>query len=244
MSPKDRRGGKFWNKEYRQKKHLTLSENPSEDLIKFTRALERMEGRTVLNPTASALDIGCGNGRNLIYLARTFGLRGVGYDISHAGVAQAKKLAANLPLTFEVRSADTTLPLPDASQNLVLDMMVSHVLKAPERTQLLKEVLRVLKPGGWLFFKTFLRDGDRHATHLLKEHPGSEPGSYIHPEIGVEEHVHTEEEIEEMLSEHFTIHRMIRSHGHLKRGRAHKRRSISVYAQKMNYHAAELTGYH
>jgi hypothetical protein len=27
---------------------------------------------------------------------------------------------------------------------------------------------------------------------------------------------------------------MIRSHGHLKDGRAHKRRSISVYAQKRN----------
>jgi SAM-dependent methyltransferase len=227
-----RRGGKFWNKEYRQKQHLALSENPSEDLIKFTRSLEREYGRTFLNATSSVLDMGCGNGRNLVYLAKEFGMHGVGYDISNEAIAQAKKLSADLPLSYEVRSLEGPLPLSDDSQTLVLDMMTSHVLNAQARKELLQEIVRVLKPDGWFFFKTFLREGDLNVARLLKENPAQEKGSYIHPEIGVVEHVFTEGEIEENLGEHFTIHRMIRSHGHLKGGRAHKRRSISVYAQK------------
>lgn len=227
-----KRAGKFWNKEYKQKGHLALSENPSEDLIKFTRSLEREYGRAFLNPTASVLDVGCGNGRNLVYLAREFGMHGVGYDISSEAITQAKKLSAGFPLSYEVRSLEDSLPLQDASQTLVLDMMASHVLSAKEREKLLGEIVRVLKSDGWFFFKTFLREGDLNVARLLKEHPGDEKGSYIHPEIGVVEHVYTESEIETALAPHFTIHRMIRSHGHLKGGRAHKRRSISVYAQK------------
>lgn len=227
-----KRGDAFWNKEYRKRDHLALSENPSEDLIKFTRALLRVQGRAVLNPTSSVLDVGCGNGRNLVYLSKEFGVRGIGYDISQEAITQAKKLGVDLPLSFKVHSIETPIPLPNESQTLILDMMVSHTLTKAGREALLKEMVRVLKPGGWLFFKTFLKEGDRNVTRLLKEHPGSETGSYIHPEIGVEEHVFTEAEIEDMLAENFTIHRMIRSHGHLKGGRAHKRRSISVYAQK------------
>ena len=71
----------FWNKEYRTGAHLQLSDEPAEDLMKFTRWVERQEGRRQLNVTGRVLDLGCGNGRNIIYLAQTYGVRGVGYDI-------------------------------------------------------------------------------------------------------------------------------------------------------------------
>jgi SAM-dependent methyltransferase len=221
---------KFWNREYRQGEHLALSTEPSEDLIKFLRWNERGFGKKYLNPTTSVLDIGCGNGRNLNYLARTYGMHGVGYDISREAIIQAKKLDAGLNVTYEVRPLEKPLPLPDNSQTLVLDMMVSHVLKAEQRKHLLAEIVRVLKPGGWLFFKTFLLDEDLHAKRLLEEHPAEEPGSYVHPKIGVAEHVFTEQEISDLLSPYFNIHKMFPSHGHLRR--AAKRRSISVWAQK------------
>jgi SAM-dependent methyltransferase len=226
------KSSKFWNKEYRHGAHLTLSTNPSEDMLKFTRWLERREGRATLNPLASLLDIGCGNGRNAVYLAQTYGMRGQGFDISASAIASTKKLAADLPLQFEVRSMAEPLPVPDASQTFVLDMMVSHFLDAAQRQALLAEVARVLKPGGWFFYKTFLLDEDRNAARLLREHPGKEVGTYIHPEIGVPEHVSTQGEIETAFEPHFLIHRIVTSHGHLSRGKAHKRRSISVYAQR------------
>jgi len=227
------RGQNFWNKEYKQKSHLALSTNPSEDLEKFTRYLEREHGRAYLNPLASVLDLGCGNGRNLVYLANEFGMRGIGYDISSEAIAQAKKLSGNLPLSYEVRSIAGVLSAPDASQTVVLDMMTSHFLNKDERHHLYSEVNRVLRQGGWYFLKTFLRDEDLHAERLLRESPGQESGSYVHPEIGVEEHVFSEEEITQELSHYFFVHKVQKSHRHRdEQGRAGKRRSISLYAQK------------
>lgn len=228
---------KFWNKSYSRRKgaeFLALSTEPSEDLEKFARFVERRSGREFLNSMSSALDLGCGNGRNLMYLAREYGIRGVGYDTSHEAIKQAKMHAEKdgLKLEYAVRSIAEPIPLPDASQTIVLDMMTSHFLREKERANLRSEIARVLRPGGWFFFKTFLRDEDEHAARLLRKYPADEAGSYIHPTIGALEHVSTEEEIDEALKEHFIVHKMSASHRHIRRGRAFKRRSIAVYAEK------------
>src|SRR5690349_4167438 len=99
----------FWNEEYKTSEHLALSMNPSEDLEKFTRWMEREYGREFLNPIARALDIGTGNGRNLIYLAEHYGVHGVGYDISDVAIEEAQKNGEGLPLEFEVRSMSEPL---------------------------------------------------------------------------------------------------------------------------------------
>ena len=235
---KDAKG--FWNKEYRKGKHLALSNNPSEDLIKFTKWLERNDDLIKLNSHASVLDLGCGNGRNLIYLAKTFGLRGIGYDVSLEAIKQAQLLSKDLRLKYETRSIAGKITEPDSSHSLVLDMMTSHFLNEAERKNLINEIDRVLVPCGWLYLKTFFKEDDINAGRLLKEHPAEEKGSYIHPKIGVAEHVFTEDEIESALKEHFVIHKMLRSHRHIDKdprqgGARHagKRRSISVYAQKI-----------
>lgn len=223
----------FWNKEYRTGAHLALSDEPAEDLQKFTRWLERQYGRKFLNVTAQALDLGCGNGRNLIYLSKEFGMRGVGYDISAEAIAQAKKAAQELPLQFSVQKLQESVPLPDASVTLALDMMSSHVLKRAERETLRGEILRVLRPGGWLFFKSFLLEEDAHAKRLLKEHPAEEEGMYIHPEIGKAEYVWTEETLREFFEPYFTVRDIEKSHKHRHAdGTAWKRRTISAYLEK------------
>ena len=235
----------FWNKEYKKARrsgpqgpHLALSDEPSEDLAKFTRFLEREYGRKYLNVTAQAVDLGCGNGRNLIFLAENFGMHGVGYDNSREAIAQATQaLNAKDPgskqLTFLVRSLEEAVPLPDGSVTIALDMMSSHVLNRDGRERLRAEILRVLRPGGWLFFKSFLLDEDSNAKRLLREHPGPEEGMYIHPEIGVAEYVWTEQALREFFEPYFFIHKIETSHKHRHAdGSAWKRRTISAYLQK------------
>jgi len=228
----------FWDSEYSRPAHLALSTEPAEDLIKFTRWLERRYGRKFLNVTSLALDLGCGNGRNLIYLAKEFGMRGVGYDSSAEAIAQANAAARTFGRNpgfcqFEVRSIAEPLPLQNASAMLVLDMMSSHVLRRAEREALRAEIFRVLKPGGWLFFKSFLLEEDTHAKRLLKEHPAEEDGMYIHPEIGKAEYVWTEEAVREFFEPFFTVHDIEKSHKHRhKDGSAWKRRTIAAYLQK------------
>lgn len=229
---------KFWDKEYQAPTHLALSTMPAEDLEKFTRWLERQSGRRILNPLAKVLDLGCGNGRNLIYLAKTFGCQGVGYDNSHEAIKLAQ--AAGLSqLKFEVRSIADPFPLPDSSVNLALDLMSSHVLRAKERAAFLAEIVRVLKPNGWLLFKSFLLEEDDHAKRMLREQPAppepgqaAEPHAYIHPVLKAYEHVWTIEELEEFFNPYFEIHRIDKSHKHRSRGRAFRRRTVTVYLEK------------
>lgn len=226
--PKD-----FWNKQYKKATHLELSDEPAEDLMKFTRYLLREHGKQYLNVTTKALDLGCGNGRNLIYLSREFGVHGLGYDTSGQAIAQAKNAAAGLPLEFQIRSIAESVPLPDASVVIALDMMASHILKKAEREALREEILRVLKPSGWLFFKSFLLDEDANAKRMLKEYPGPEEGMYVHPEIGVPEYVWTENSLIEFFEPYFTVHKTEKSHKHRHAdGTAWKRRTISAYLQK------------
>jgi len=233
---RQRHGAAFWDSEYKNPEHLALSVNPSEDFEKFTRWLGRSEWSTVLSSAQSVTDFGCGNGRHLIFLAREFGMNGTGFDLSKAAIVQARELSKNLPITYEARSIAGTYPtLPDDSQALALDMMTSHYLNADERTILRDEINRVLTPGGFLFMKTFLRDGDLHTERLLNEHPGPEPGSYVHPVIGVPEYVYSEEDLVTFLKAKFDVVKLYRSHKHAFHGRARKRRTITVYAQKDPY---------
>ncbi len=234
---KKQHGVTFWDNEYKNANHLKLSTDHSEDLEKFTRWVIREKREDVLTPPASVLDVGCGNGRNLIFLARQFGLSGTGYDISTAAVAQAKAASEGLDLTYQARSIAGSLELPDNSQTLVLDMMTSHFLNEAERRFLRDELFRVLRPGGFVFMKTFLADGDLHTRRLLKDAPAKEENTYIHPVIGVPEYVYTEEVLTDFLAEKFIIHKVYRSHKHARHGEARKRRTITVYAQKDPYRA-------
>lgn len=223
----------FWNKEYKSKDHLALSTEPAEDLLKFTRWILRHFNKQFLNKHARVLDLGCGNGRNLFYLANTFGVSGKGYDISEEAIRHAKNICTGIEsISFGVGSIEPPIPEADGSATFVLDMMTSHFLNESSRTELRKEILRILKPDGWLFLKTFLTDDDAHAKRLLRDHPADEAGSYIHPEIGVLEHTYTEGEILTELEKDFYIHKIVKSHRH-KHNTGSKRRSISIYAQKL-----------
>jgi SAM-dependent methyltransferase len=225
-------GAAFWDQEYTNPTHLKLSINESEDLAKFTRWMQRRERADLLTTGASVIDVGTGNGRNLLFLQREFGLAGVGIDISAAAISQAKLAGKGLPLKYHVGSIAAPLPVPDESQAFALDMMTSHFLTKGERESLRDELHRVILPGGYLFMKTFLKDGDLHTERLLKEHPGTEAGTYIHPVMGVAEYVYSEEELLAFLGEKFLIRKIYRSHRHVSRGKARKRRTIVVYAEK------------
>ncbi len=239
MKSSKHKNKKFWDKEYNKRgagHNLAVSTAPSSDLVKFLKWLDKHpESGVELGAGSFVYDIGCGNGRNLLYLAREFGMIGAGFDISDEAIAHAKSKADkhNLNLGFKVKALDGLIDMPDNSVDLALDMMVSHFLNARGRNSLRKEIARVLKPGGWLFYKTFLLDGDRNAKRMLKEYPSGEEGTYMHPKMSVAEHVSSEEEIRELYGEYFNLHKVLKSHNHLKNGRANKRRSISVYAQNL-----------
>lgn len=227
----------FWNEEYKKAEHFALSDNASGDLEKFTRWLFRRKRQDVISPESYVLDIGCGNGRNILYLAEQFGVQGLGFDLSKEAVLQAaqRSKTQELSLEFRVGNIKEEITLPDESVDLVLDLMVSHYLDAEGRVRFRDDVYRVLKPGGFLLLKSFLRTGDYHSKKMLKskkQPKNMEEGTYMHPLIGAAEHTWTEDEVAEFWGSKFEMHKFDKSFGHLKKGRPGKRRYFVTYLQK------------
>jgi ubiquinone/menaquinone biosynthesis C-methylase UbiE len=232
----EKRLKEFWNREYRDPEFFALSEEASSDLQKFTRWAMKEYGKDVLRPDITVLDAGCGNGRNLLWMNKMFHMKGTGFDISEVAIVQAQKNAElqqfGNKLVFKVHSIALDIPLPDESVDFVLDMMTSHFLKEKEREIYFKEVARVLKPQGVLFFKSFFMEGDQHAKDLVKNESAGEHNAYIHPRLKVYEYVWTDEALAETFGDQFIMMHRELSHKHNIRGKPNKRRSVVCYFEK------------
>jgi sarcosine/dimethylglycine N-methyltransferase len=110
--------------------------------------------------TASSyvLDVGCGCGPFLIYLAQRFGCRGEGLDLSIERINFAREQLtgdrAGLDLNFTHGSA-TAMPYPDNTFTHVVSQDAMFLIPDKPRTH--SEVFRVLQPGGVFAFSDFLQ---------------------------------------------------------------------------------------
>ncbi|MHB8340482.1 MAG: class I SAM-dependent methyltransferase, partial [Mycobacteriales bacterium] len=103
-------------------------------------------------PYGDALEIGCGTGFFLLNLKQAGVLaRGHVTDISPGMVSAATRNAARLGFDVDGRVADAeSIPYPDGSFDLVVGHAVLHHI--PDVSLALREVLRVLRPGGRFVF--------------------------------------------------------------------------------------------
>lgn len=232
----EKRLKEFWNKEYKDPGMFGLSDDVSADLQKFCRWLPHEFGDDYFKQKLTVLDAGCGNGRNLLWLNDEFRVYGIGFDISDTAIAQANKKAAAQKwgdrLVFKVHSIGQSIPLPNESVDIVIDAMSSHFLKEIERERYIKEVARVLKPQGMLFFKSFYAEGDLHAKKLIKEEGAGEENAYIHPKMKVYEYVWSDAALQKAFGNDFILHQKFASHKHNVKGKPNKRRSITCYFEK------------
>jgi arsenite methyltransferase len=96
------------------------------------------------------LDIGCGAGFDSLQAARQVGGRGrvIAVDMTEAMLERTKQGAASLGLTnVDARLGYLeSLPVEDASIDVVISNGVINL--TPDKVQAMREVWRVLKPGG------------------------------------------------------------------------------------------------
>jgi arsenite methyltransferase len=106
------------------------------------------------HPGETVLDHACGAGMDLLIAARRIGVRGraIGVDMTAAMRESAQESArkAGLAERVEVREGFfEELPVRSASIDIVISNGVVNL--SPDKRQVFREIMRVLKPGGRLY---------------------------------------------------------------------------------------------
>lgn len=120
-----------------------------------------------LPKAGTVLDIGCGAGSNLLYLASQ-GFRVHGIDLSPGAVAAARERIREAGLVVTVDEGDAlALPFPDSGLDAVVDNGCFHTVPISRRERYATEVHRVLKTGGSLVLSWVAREhtGPRGPSH-------------------------------------------------------------------------------
>jgi len=111
------------------------------------------------------LDAGCGVGGTAIQFAETYGCKVTGVTISEKQVARARKHIArrNVQALVNVELADyCNTGLPDESFDKAY--AIESMCYADDKGRFLREMVRVLKPGGTLVVNDVFLDGRRIET--------------------------------------------------------------------------------
>ena len=127
----------FWDRRYRERERL-WSQNANALLVAFAEAL----------PPGRALDLGAGEGRNAIWLAKQ-GWRVTALDVSRVGLERAGERAAEEGVELECVVGDWREYVPPAPIDLaVISFMHPH---PHERATMFERAREALAPGGHLF---------------------------------------------------------------------------------------------
>ena len=95
-----------------------------------------------------ALDVGCGEGRNAVWLAKQ-GWSVTGVDFSDVGLDKARRLAESEEVSVEWVLADLRTYQPETDAYDLVVVLYLH-LPAPERRTVHAAAVRSLRPGGSL----------------------------------------------------------------------------------------------
>lgn len=121
------------------------------------RLTDKLSGLLNIQPGDRLLDLGCGIGEPAIRLATAYDIDIVGVSISERQVRRANDRAASAGLAsrlaFQLADA-MDLPFADESFDIVWALESLHHM--PDRWHVLRQVARVLRPGGWVAIGDFL----------------------------------------------------------------------------------------
>lgn len=149
-------------------------------------------------PTASVLDIGCGEGKYLAAL-QSLGWDVHGVDSSPTAVAMAK---IRLNKNEEIKIGDMlTLGHVDTTYGLIMSINAIHHGRKEDVMSLLGRLSDMLLPGGWLFFTVLDWDKEliKVGSQRMREISSGTYMPTVGPEAGVAHSFFLREEIEQCL---------------------------------------------
>jgi ubiquinone/menaquinone biosynthesis C-methylase UbiE len=121
-------------------------------------------------PSHRVLEVGCGTGSLIVQLKRHYPDADViGLDPDPKALARVKRKAARAALSIQLdRGFGDQLPYPAASFDRVLSSLMFHHVPANEKANTVREIRRVLKPGGEFHMLDF--EGPEKSAHRFLSH--------------------------------------------------------------------------
>jgi SAM-dependent methyltransferase len=147
-------GALRWNEDYTSRAYnrWTLG-HPSQELVGVIATLG-------LVPGSIALDVGCGVGVELVFLAK-HGFKAIGIDVAPRALELAAERARAAGVELELHEGSAvSLPLEKDSGDFVNDRGLLQHLSESERGRYAREVARVLRPGCVLVIRGAREAGD------------------------------------------------------------------------------------
>ena len=110
------------------------------------------------HPAGRALDLGCGTGTNVVYLAR-HGWRAVGVDFAGRAIAKARRRARDAGVSCTFLVGDVTRLEVAGPFDLALDLGCLHSIPVSGRAGYAAGLARVVRPGGTYLLYAFAPGG-------------------------------------------------------------------------------------
>ncbi|WP_031464862.1 class I SAM-dependent methyltransferase [Sciscionella sediminilitoris] len=134
--------------------HIGLYENEKEEIASASRrTVERMANKLTLTPQTRVLDVGAGFGGAARYLAETYGCHVTCLNLSEKENERNRAMNAERGLSHLVEVVDASfedIPFDDDTFHVVWSQ--DAFLHSGDRTRVLQEIERVIKPHGELLF--------------------------------------------------------------------------------------------
>jgi len=189
---KVKKGAAGWEAFYRERS--SSSAEPDPNLLANIDFFRRSHVRRVL-------DLGCGDGRHLLFLGR-LGYEMYGVDFAPTALNHAKERLDQEGLHAELKCGDMSeLPWPAHYFDAIISIRVLHHHRIVSVRKTFDEVHRVLHPGGYVL-ATVVKEPpptDWKEGHFAKTGPQTYVPLKGH-EKGIPHHFFTKRELKELLS--------------------------------------------
>lgn len=129
----------FWEEAYQNLDHITFSNEPNSTVKEFEK---------LLNKDSEILEVGCGEGQNVLYLARQ-GYQNIdAFDLSENGILKLKKLCGMHSVELHAFVDDLTTYQFDKTYDFIMSFGTLHFVKKDLWKQFIRRAKENTNVGG------------------------------------------------------------------------------------------------